>query len=122
MSNIILIDDDDALRKVLEILLKRLGHDVVALSGGEAILKNRIEFIPEVVLTDIFMPQGEGFETIRAIRQQHPQAHIIAMSGGIPGMEPKTILRWARALGADQALAKPFMPADLSLALENING
>jgi len=59
-------------------------------------------------------------ETIRAVRRQYPNAKVIVMSGGIPGIEPKRILRWARNLGANDALAKPFTPADLSLALENV--
>lgn len=120
MASIVLIDDDDALRKVLKILLERLGHDVCELSGGEIILQGRLDHEPEVVLTDVFMPHGEGMETIRAIRTQYPHARVIAMSGGIPGMDPRKILRWARDLGANQALAKPFTPADLSLALENV--
>ena len=59
-------------------------------------------------------------ETIRAVRRQYPNAKVIVMSGGIPGIEPKRILGWARNLGANDALAKPFTPADLSLALENV--
>ena len=120
MASIVLIDDDDALRKVLKILLERLGHDVRDLSGGEIILEGRLGYVPEVVLTDVFMPRGEGMETIRAIRKQYPHARVIAMSGGVPGVEPRKILRWAQDLGANQALAKPFTPADLSLALENV--
>jgi len=120
MANIVLIDDDDALRKVLRILLERLGHSVCELSGGDVILEGRLGHVPEVVLTDVFMPRGEGMETIRAIRTQYPHARVIAMSGGIPGIDPRKILRWARDLGANQALTKPFTPADLSLALENV--
>lgn len=120
MVSIVLIDDDDALRKVLKILLQRLGHEVRDLSGGDIILEGRLGYVPEIVLTDVFMARGEGMETIRAIRNQYPNARVIAMSGGIPGIEPRKILRWARDLGANQALAKPFTPADLSLALENV--
>ena len=120
MASIVLIDDDDALRKVLRIMLQKLGHDVCELSGGDTILEGRLEQEPEIVLTDVFMQHGEGMETIRAVRRQYPDAKVIVMSGGIPGIEPKRILRWARNLGANDALAKPFTPADLSLALENV--
>jgi len=120
MASIVLIDDDDALRKVLRIMLQKLGHDVCELSGGDTILEGRLEHEPEIVLTDVFMQHGEGMETIRAVRRQYPDAKVIVMSGGIPGIEPKRILRWARNLGANDALAKPFTPADLSLALENV--
>ena len=120
MASIVLIDDDDALRKVLRIMRQKLGHDVCELSGGDTILEGRLEHEPEIVLTDVFMQHGEGMETIRAVRRQYPDAKVIVMSGGIPGIEPKRILRWARNLGANDALAKPFTPADLSLALENV--
>ena len=120
MASIVLIDDDDALRKVLRIMLQKLGHDVCELSGGDTILEGRLEHETEIVLTDVFMQHGEGMETIRAVRRQYPDAKVIVMSGGIPGIEPKRILRWARNLGANDALAKPFTPADLSLALENV--
>ena len=55
MASIVLIDDDDALRKVLRIMLQKLGHDVCELSGGATILEGRLEHEPEIVLTDVFM-------------------------------------------------------------------
>lgn len=120
MANIVLIDDDDALRNVLKILLQRLGHEVRDFAGGDIILEGRLEAEPEVVLTDVFMPHGEGMETIRAVRNQYPGAQVIVMSGGIPGIDARKILGWAQNLGANEALAKPFTPAELSLALEKV--
>ena len=55
MASIVLIDDDDALRKVLRIMLQKLGPDVFELSGGDTILEGRLEHEPEIVLTDVFM-------------------------------------------------------------------
>jgi len=67
---------------------------------------------PDLVITDIIMPEKEGLETIREIRGQRPDAKIIAISGGarIGNMD---FLDIAGKLGASEIISKPFDPSDL---------
>jgi DNA-binding NtrC family response regulator len=69
-----------------------------------------------IVLTDIAMPDGDGFELIKAIRKESPQTYIIAMSGGGP-MSMETCLRIASHMGAHCILEKPFSTSDLLEAI-----
>jgi CheY-like chemotaxis protein len=109
---ILVIDDDPLVRYSLSKLLRGSGHDVAtAADGVRGTTLIRIEH-PEVVITDIVMPEQEGFETIIKIRRDHPEIKIIAISGGLRqgGLD---VLSMAVALGADEVIAKPFEPDEL---------
>lgn len=89
------------------LLLERNDHEVVEAANGKeafAIFRARR---PDLVITDLIMPEMEGFETIRAMRKVAPEMKIIAISGGAP-IGSQDILVLARELGADEALAKPI--------------
>ena len=75
----------------------------------------------DVVITDIFMPEKEGIETILAIRHEFPEARIIAISGGGEGSR-FSYLCYARQLGATRTLAKPFSPSQLLGVIEEMLG
>ncbi len=120
MALILVIDDDDALRRVI---LRTLGakkkHQVIEAANGVEGMKLVEEQKPDAVITDILMPQKEGIETIREIRERAPGCKIIAISGG--GMSHNLMfLDVARAFGADAALAKPFRPNELSAVVEQV--
>ena len=66
----------------------------------------------DLVITDIMMPQVNGIETIRRLREQHGAVKILAISGGGPSLGTG-LLDLARKIGADRSLPKPFMPNDL---------
>ena len=119
MQKVILIEDDSSLQRVLRIMLERLGFEVDTYEGGRSALEADFSEAPDIVLTDIFMPEVEGMETIRTFRKRFPDSHVIAMSGGVPGIEPHRVLNWARELGANHTLTKPFTPAALWDALES---
>jgi two-component system chemotaxis response regulator CheY len=67
---------------------------------------------PDLVITDIIMPNQEGMETIIALRRQNPEIKIIAMSGSFAG-DGLDVLTMARLLGADEIIAKPFRAQEL---------
>lgn len=111
MAEILIIDDDSQMRRLLIRILKSAGHHVREASDGAAGLKAFREERPVLVITDIFMPEKEGIETIRSLRQQAPDLPILAISGS--GL--KDYLNFAMQLGATAALSKPFS-ADQLLA------
>ena len=111
MTTILVIDDDDEVRAFLTRLLKRRDYSVICATNGEAGLTTLAAESIALVITDIVMPDMEGLETIKQIRRSRPDIPIIAISGG--GSSQLDYLKFARKLGADAALAKPFDPAEL---------
>lgn len=107
MTRILIVDDDTLVRDALVLLLERDGHEVLeAVNGVEAIAIFR-ERLPDLVITDIIMPDMEGFETIREMRRIAAGLKIIAISGGAP-IGSQDILELASRLGADEIFAKPI--------------
>src|SRR2546428_12484335 len=82
MARIILIDDEDAVRRTVRLALERAGHQVLEASDGEAGLKLLAQSGADLVSTDIFMPGQDGIVTARRIRKESPGVKVIAGSGG----------------------------------------
>lgn len=117
MARIALVEDDQTVRNALAIRLRRMGHEVEIHENGRYILDHEGEFVPDVVLTDMLMPEADGMQTIRALTRNHPEVRVIAMSGGLSGRDPGALIRWAMMAGADAALAKPFTDNELRAVL-----
>jgi len=116
MAKILLIDDDDAVRDLLRRQAERSGHEVFELISGEGAEQAVEEFGPDLIVTDILMPERDGIETIMGIRQVRPDIRIIAISGG--GARGDLMpLKIAERLGAFCTLKKPFSRAEFEEAL-----
>lgn len=107
MANILVIDDDAGVRRLLRIALERHGHKVLeARNGAEGVMLYRMA-AADLVITDLFMPEQDGIETIQQLRADFPQCRLLAISGGAStGAEGP--LTDAQLFGADATLAKPF--------------
>lgn len=112
MPHLLLIDDDDAFRRMLRATLEHAGHTVTEARDGREGLACYQSGVHELVITDLIMPEKEGFETIAGLRQRNPKLPIIAISGG-GRYSPNTYLATAQALGANHVFAKPFANAQL---------
>jgi len=112
MVKCLIIDDDSLVRNTIVRILERKGHQVVTACDGRVGLKLFQQERPDVVVTDIIMPDKEGIETIREIRNLAPNAKIIAISGGAR-VGNVDFLAMAAKLGASETLCKPFDPDDL---------
>jgi DNA-binding response OmpR family regulator len=112
---VLIIDDDADVRMLLRELLQGNGYDVTEAENGELGLREFDKILPDVVVTDIVMPDREGISTIMELRKKKTAVKIIAMSGG--KSRSTEYLEWARKLGADKALEKPL---DLALFLKTI--
>jgi two-component system, chemotaxis family, chemotaxis protein CheY len=108
---VLVIDDDEAVRSSLEMLLEAYGYEVVLARDGRQGLAAFRANEPDVVLVDLMMPVQGGIETITLIRREWPNAFIVAMSGG--GIGNWDGLKVALELGADHAIEKPFEADEL---------
>jgi CheY-like chemotaxis protein len=110
---VLVVDDDDNVRKVLRWMLESGGYRVLEAGDGfQALAQVRGEHI-DLVMTDLVMPEQEGFETIQAIRREWPSLKVIAMSGAFGG----ELLRIAKLLGAHSTLQKPLRAEDVLRAV-----
>lgn len=107
MKNILIIDDEDDFRAMLTQMLQMAGYAVTAASDGMQGMKEFEKQHPDLVVTDIFMPEKEGLSTIIDAKKADPAVKIIAMSGGgrVWNMDALPV---ALNLGADAVLYKPF--------------
>lgn len=106
-ATVLVVDDNVMVLQALEMLLGDYGFTVLTAVDGLQGLREYREHSPDVVLTDIIMPEKEGISLIADLRHEFPDAKIVAMSGGgrIGNSDYVTI---AKALGADAGLHKPF--------------
>ena len=108
MHTILVVDDEDAIRRLVKDTLELAGYTVLeGRSGQEAIEVYRGQQA-DLVLMDILMPGQDGFETIKFLRKEFPSAKIIAMTGGANTLGVRSILDLAKLLGARGTLSKPF--------------
>src|SRR5262245_30472481 len=106
MKSVLIIDDDPSIREYLRCLLIRGGYDVTTLPDGEnaAALCAQVRFY--AVITDLYMPQTDGIETVMAVRRVAPALPIIGITGKHGWSDP--CARAMQALGASALLSKPF--------------
>lgn len=116
---VLIIDDEETVRNVIRDALEIKGFEVaVAADGSEGLRMFRAE-PAEVVICDMLMPEKEGIETMHDLRQEWSGVKIIAMSGGgISGSMDG--LKFAKRLGADATLAKPFSMDELFAAVNRL--
>ena len=105
MRSILVIEDDAEMRRMLQQLLAAAGYEVRTADDGKAAGALCESKPPDLVITDIYMPNKDGLEVIMDLRASFPQVKIIAMSGQLTR---KNMLPVALTLGAVRTLPKPF--------------
>jgi CheY-like chemotaxis protein len=119
MARILVIEDDADMRLWMEHTLISAGHRVTLATDGKEGVKTFRKGSADLVITDLFMPNQEGLETIRQLQKEFPDIAIIAISGEAGGILTEefgvvpTMLTAARQLGASAVLQKPFMSQEL---------
>jgi CheY-like chemotaxis protein len=110
---ILVVDDEPELRDSLKAMLESCGHTVAAAGGTpEALIAIEADR-PDVVLTDIFLGDGDGYALLNALRAHEENIPVIAMSGGGSGPDGRDALTLAKTLGAAAVISKPFRLKDL---------
>jgi DNA-binding response OmpR family regulator len=111
MDHVLVVDDDQQMRHYLRVLLEERGYQVAeAANGKEAMVYIREEMV-NLVVSDVVMPDMDGFELIREVNKFQPAVKIMAISGAGYWETPDFYLNIAGYLGADAVLMKPFGPS-----------
>lgn len=119
MARILLVDDDEFVRRPVQLNLQRAGHSVDEVSNGRDAVTAYREKSYDVVVTDLIMPEQEGLETIMQLRRHDANVRVIAISGG-GRVNATNYLSLARSLGAQKTLSKPFTTEELLAAIEQV--
>lgn len=119
MKRILVVDDSADMRVSLQALLELEGYAVrTAGNGREALVEQRSNSA-DVLVTDLFMPESDGFEAIDAFRREFPRTRIVAVSGGGRRLG-KDYLATADLLGVDATLEKPLDVDELLRTLRDL--
>jgi CheY-like chemotaxis protein len=119
-TRVLVVDDNADMRLTAKLLLENEGYVVeVAKNGGEALRVQR-ERPSQILVTDLFMPDVDGLETVQRFRADYPEMPIILISGGASKLPGKADhLSVARELGVF-TLRKPFAPQALIDAIRTV--
>jgi len=115
MARILVIDDEPAVRMLLEQWLRSAGHRVFLAADGAQALAHLRATSADLVITDLYMPNKDGVETIITIRQLFPSVRVIAMSGN---PKAENMLSVAQKLGVAATIQKPFLAEELCSLVE----
>jgi two-component system, chemotaxis family, chemotaxis protein CheY len=121
LARILVVDDDDLIRKLVVRTLERAGYEVEASADGQQAARQYRKEPADLIITDLFMPEKEGMEIIMELRRDHPDVKIIAISGA-GSLGPTGYLEVARMIGASSTLAKPFGQEELLDAVRQLIG
>lgn len=117
MSRVLVVEDHAPMRAVMTAVLEGMGHQVYQAGNGREALRVQADANAELMLTDLFMPEMEGLETIRQMRSRYPQLRIMAVSGGSSRGDAGDYLEMAMKFGAERALRKPFTIKEMTDAV-----
>jgi CheY-like chemotaxis protein len=109
MQTILVVDDEAFMLDFVRRILETAGYKVITATAAAAGLAAYLAQQPDLVITDLIMPEKDGLELIQDLRRADPQVRIIAISGG-GRSQYINALDAAKAFGARATLRKPFLP------------
>jgi DNA-binding response OmpR family regulator len=116
---IVLVEDDPDQRLALRLVLEQEGYAVREAAHGRQALDLQSERASPFLITDIFMPDGDGFELIASVRKDFPQTKIIVISGG-GRVAKQDYVASAELMGVDATLRKPVQISALLATLKKL--
>lgn len=115
MARVMIADDSDAIRLVLQDILTIGNHEIVAeaVNGDEAVIKFS-QVVPDVLLLDLAMPKKDGLTVLKEIMAKHPDAKVILITAS----DNQNVINECLNVGASAFISKPF---DFDYVLKTIN-
>ena len=108
MPSVLIVDDEEAIRRLIRSTLEQAGYRVQEAADGKEGLSHYRQAPADLVIMDILMPDQDGLESILTLRREFPHAKIMAITGGSDMIGILNFLDVARMLGARRTLQKPF--------------
>jgi signal transduction histidine kinase/ActR/RegA family two-component response regulator len=115
---ILVVDDEEPVLEVLADMFRNRGQEVRTAIGGEAGIAELQHFRPEVVFSDLGMPDVNGWDVARRVKSQAPETPVVLVTGWGSQLEEGS----AQARGVDLIMAKPFSMDDVDAALRHVAG
>lgn len=119
MAKIVVVDDEQMVRDFLRQMLTREGHRVTLASDGEEALGVVEQVKPDLIITDIIMPNKDGIQFMTQLSKRYPAIPVIAISGGRRSVSAQFNLDSAELIGAKAVLTKPFTLEQLQQAISS---
>ncbi|SDL16948.1 Response regulator receiver domain-containing protein [Maridesulfovibrio ferrireducens] len=119
MPRILVVDDDPISRQILRAMLEKEGHVVSEAEDGVKAVNNYDKSSIDLVITDIFMPEKEGVQTVRELIKENPDVKIIAVSGGSSSANYDS-LDWIKMFGVKYTFTKPFDSKAIISAIDEL--
>jgi response regulator RpfG family c-di-GMP phosphodiesterase len=113
-ATILIVDDDEGVQSFCRFLLSQEGYGVLQATTGDAALRAGTSHPIDLCLIDLNLPDGHGFELIERLREQHPQALIVIITGD----QDQELLLRSLQLGVKNYLLKPFSADQLLQTIE----
>lgn len=117
-AKLLLVDDEPGLREAVAAYLEDNGFEVTAVASGQAALDHLQSHVPDLIITDIMMPQMDGYAFLEQVRQQPHLSHIPIIFLTARGMKRDRIQGYDA--GCDAYLSKPFDPDELVAIINNL--
>lgn len=113
---ILIAEDELIIQKTISLRLKKDGHEIITTDNG----REAIELIelhqPDLIITDIMMPYSSGLEIVSKVKQSQSKTPVIVLTS----MGQENVALEAFNLGADDFIAKPFSPNELSMRVKRL--
>jgi two-component system, chemotaxis family, chemotaxis protein CheY len=120
-TRVLVVDDNEDLRLSTKFLLEQAGYRVEVAANGREALEVQRQRPAQLLVTDLFMPDADGFETIERFRKEFPEVRIVAISGGASLTAMRTDhLPVAHEIGAHATLRKPYALEKLIETLQKV--
>lgn len=120
MAKILAVDDDNVTIGFICLYLSKYGHDVTTARNGVEALEHLNSGGYDILITDIIMPEMDGYDLIMHLLLKPARPKIIAMTAGAPTIDVETILETSRILKADETLHKPVTCDALISAVDRL--
>jgi two-component system OmpR family response regulator len=117
-EEILIVEDDKNISKLIKYNLEREGYDAFAVPNGEEALEHLQRFSADLVVLDIMLPKMDGFEVCRRIRQDPKLGRLPVIMLTAKGEEVDRVVGFE--LGADDYMVKPFSPRELALRIKAV--
>jgi len=115
MANILIVEDEPAIRQLISFTLTDLGHDVTEAANGQEAVEILKDARPDLIVLDVMMPRLDGWGVMRELRRTGAKRKVRVLMLTAKSGDRDFVSGWK--LGVDEYLTKPFEPDDLALAV-----